>query len=140
MDNETQAGEIDLSQYETADSAVMTAKNLKGDDDFLVDGEKVTVELYSSGSKEGIRALHKAGLASAARQMRLYRGELGKKDAEAAEEERVAKLTGFTKGFSTNFRIDPARVYANPKMNWFSKQVEQFIDKDSNFSKGSSGS
>lgn len=143
MGSETQqgtAGEFDLSQYEMADSSVCRIKNMKGDDDFIVEGEPVVVEVYSPGSKPGIRALHKAGLASAARQMRLYRGELDKKDAVMAEEERVAKLAGFTKSISRNFPVAPETIYANPKLNWFTKQIEKHIDKDENFPQGSSGS
>jgi hypothetical protein len=128
---------FDVSQFEIEDTAVLTLKNLKGDDDLLAGGKPVTVEVYSPGSKPGVRALHKSGRASQMRLMRTMRGEIDNKDAARAEEERVEKLVGFTKSISQNFPIPPADLYANPKLNWITKQVEDFIQRDANFSKAS---
>lgn len=130
-----------LEQYEIEDTSTLTIKNAKGDDDLLGnDGKPVTVTVYSSGSKQGVRALHKAGLAAQMRTMRMLRGELDKRDAEKADEERVEKLAGFTKCFSPNFPHAPADVYARPKLGYIAKQIEEHISKDGNFAKGSSGS
>jgi len=123
----------DLAADESSDFGVLTIKNQKGDDDFIKNGEPVRVEVWSPGSKEGQRALRKAGLAAAARQVRLYRGELDKRDADNAEQERIAKLVGFTKSISRNYPHAPEEIYKRPKMGWFTKQVEEFISKDENF-------
>lgn len=128
---------FDLTQFEMTDTGTLTLRNQQGNDDFIVDGQPVTVEVYSPGSKQGVRALHRAGLALAARLTRQRRGELDKRDAEKADEERVDKLVGFTKGFSSNFPALPEDVYSNPKLNWITRQIEEHVDKEANFSKGS---
>ena len=131
----------DLSIYEIEDTSRLKLKNAKGDDDLPgTDGKAVYAEVYSSGSKQGVRALHKAGLASQMRTMRMLRGELDKRDAENADQERVDKLAGFTKCFSANFPFEPATVYANPKLGYIARQIEEHAGKDANFAKGSSGS
>lgn len=141
MNEETVGAADDLSQYEIEDTSTVKLKNAKGDD-YLTgkDGKPVIAEVYSSGSKQGVRALHKAGLASQMRTMRMLRGELDKKDAENADHERVDKLVGFTKSFSANFPFDPATVYANPKLGYITRQIEEHVGKDANFAKGSSES
>jgi hypothetical protein len=127
-------GTFDLSTYEIADSAVIHLKNVFGNDALQGnDGQPVWAEVWSPGSKEGVRALHKAGLASQARLMRTMRGELDKDDAKNADSERAAKLSGFLKRFSPNFPVDPSAVFPNPKLNFISKQIEEFIGKDANF-------
>lgn len=138
--SEAETKVLDLSQFEMSESTTITIKNQKGDDDFVVNGEPVRVEVWSSGSKEGQRALRKAGLAAAARQVRLYRGELNKNDADDAERERVVKLSGFTKSISRNFPFAPEQIYANPKMNWFTRQIEETVGEDKLFLKAPSES
>lgn len=138
MSDESQQG-FDVSQFEMEDTATMTVKNIKGDDDLMVGGEPVTIELYSPGSKPGVKALQKAGRAAQFRLARTLRGDIDNKDAAKAEEERIEKLVGFTKSVSRNFPLSPADLYGNPKLNYITKQVEEFIGKDANFSKGSTG-
>jgi hypothetical protein len=145
MDGETAttgaAAAPDLSEYEIQDVSTLKLKNAKGDDDLLGSDKKpVFAEVYSSGSKAGVRALHKAGLASQMRTMRMLRGELDKRDAENADQERVDKLVGFTRGFTANFPFEPSTVYGNPKLGYIARQIEEHVSKDSNFAEGSSGS
>jgi hypothetical protein len=140
MDQDTKAP-FDISQYEMADTATLKVKNIFGND-FLLgnDGQPVTIEIYSPGSKEGVRALHKAGLAAQARVMRTMRGELDKDDALNADNEKATKLIGFTKAISPNCPITPSQIYGNSKLGYIAKQVEEFIGKDANFAKASSPS
>lgn len=129
-----------LEEFETSDSIEITIKNQKGDDDLIVDGEKVKVEVWASGSKEGQRALKKSGIAWAARQARLMQGDLDKRDADQAELERVTKLVGFTKSISKNWKASAQATYANPLVGWFTRQVEACIGDDKRFMKAPSES
>jgi len=131
---------FDLSQYEMADSFTFKVKNIQGDDYLIVGGQPVLCEVWSTGSKQGVRALHLAGLASQMRTMRMLRGELDKDDVVKADAERAAKLAAFTKSISTNFAAAPETITSNPKMNWFTKQIKEAVSKDANFSKGSTPS
>lgn len=135
------APKFDLSKYEIADSAVFTFLNLAGNEDLLgEDGNPVTVELYSSGSKQGIRALHQAGQKSQLRLQGIMRGKTSKTAAQEAEAERVDKLVAFTKQISSNFPLSPHEIYSNPKLGWMTRQVEAWIGDDANFSKSSTES
>ena len=130
---------FDVSAYELADTATFNLKNAARTDELVgADGvNPITVEIYSPGSPQGVRALHKS---SRSAQMRLYRslcGEVDAKDAEAAERENVEKLASFTKSI-TNWPVSPADTYANPRLLHFRQQVEEEIGKLGNFSKGSS--
>lgn len=136
---------FDLSAFEIADAATFTFKNLKGDDDLLAPNpdtgemEPVTTELYSPGSKQGVKALHKAGRQAQMRTMRMFRGEVDKDDAQKADDERAEKLAGFVKSISRNFPVAPIDLCRNPRMNWMTRQIEEWLGKDSNFPKSSTG-
>lgn len=129
---------FDLAKYELNDTATFNLKNadrtseLKGADGV----NPITVEIYSPGSPEGVRALHKAGRAAQARLYKSLRGEVDEKDAEKADAEQVAKLAGFTKSIS-NWPISPVDTYRNPRLLYIKQQVEEEIAKLGNFSKGS---
>lgn len=132
---------FELSQYELEDTATLTFKNARGDDDLLgSDGKPVTAQIYSPGSPQGVKALRKSSLAVQRRQWRMLREQLDPNDAVNADREYAEKLTDFTHSFSENFPAKPAEVYANPKLCYLAKQVEEFIGKYGNFSKGSSAS
>lgn len=133
---------FDLSQYELSDTAIITLKNVRGDDDLKGnDGNPVTVEVYSPGSPEGVKATHKFSRKVALRRIRTEReGRLMDDEAEGAERDYVEKLIGFTKSFSANFPVKPADVYSNPRLAYIPKQVDEAISKYATFSKGSSGS
>lgn len=133
--------DFDVSKYELQDTATLTVKNARGDDDLVgADGtNKVTIEVYSPGSPEGVKALRKAGFHSQARTWRMMREQLDPNDAVNAEREHAQKLADFTKTV-TNFPLDPLALYSNPRLVYIAKQVEEFIAKYGNFSKGSSAS
>lgn len=129
---------FDVSQYELEDTAVLTVQNASEDDDLIgADGTNpVKIVLYSPGSKQGVRALHKAGHQATARVRKVFRGKVDKTDAEAADQEEVEKLASFTKEI-INFPISAEELYANPKLGYIKRQVSRFLDNDANFSKPS---
>lgn len=129
---------FDISQYELDETAVLTVQNAKGDDDLIgADGvNPVTITLYGGGSRQMVKAQHKAGQAAQLRLQQMVRGKVDKRAAEIADEEMVEKLTTCTKEIS-NFPISPADLYANTKLGYITKQVIQFLDNDANFAKPS---
>lgn len=132
---------FDVSQYELADTASLTVKNARGDDDLLgQDGNPVVIEIYSPGSPPGTKALHRSGRQAQLRTMRMLRGEVSEQDAQNAEREHAEKLAAFTAKVSENFPVPALQIFTNPRLVYIARQVEQFIDKYGNFSKGSSAS
>lgn len=130
----TTAKPFSLTDYELVDTGVLTLKNKAGTDDLLgADGLPVTVEIYSPGSEQGVKALRKQGRNGQMRTMRTLRGEIEKDDAINAEREQAEKLAAVTKAFSANFPAAPLEVYSNPKLWWISQQVQEFFGKTSNF-------
>lgn len=129
---------FDVAKYELEDTALLTLKNARGDDDLIgEDGvTPVTIEVYSPGSPQGVKALHKSARAAQLRMFRSMRGEFDPRDAENADREQAEKLTGFTKAIH-NFPLAPLAVYSNPRLCYINRQLEEFIGKTGNFSKGS---
>lgn len=123
---------FDVSQYELVDTATLTFKNKRGDDDLMVDGKPVRAKVYSPGSSHGVKALHKAGKHAQMRMMRMMRNELDPKDAENADREHAEKLAAFTAEFE-NWPLTPIDTYSNPRLVYMAKQVEEFIAKYGNF-------
>lgn len=132
---------FDVSQYELEETAVLTVQNAKGDDD-LIGADRVnpvTIELYGGGSRQAVKALHKAGLQAQARLQGLVRGKVDKRGPEMADQEQVEKLAACTKVIN-NFPVAPDALYANQKLGYITKQVIRFLDDDANFAKASTGS
>lgn len=127
---------FDISQYELDETATLTVQNAKGDDDLIgADGvNPVTIELYGGGSRQMVKALHKAGQQAQARLQQMIRGKVDKRAPEVADQEMVEKLTTCTKVIN-NFPVPPADMYANPKLGYITKQVVKFLDDDANFAK-----
>lgn len=131
--------EFDLSQYELEDTATFTPKNARGDDDLLGnDGQPVVFEIYSPGSPQGVKVLHKSSRQAQMRMFRSMRGEFDSQDAVNADREAAEKLAGFTKSISANFPVPPLAVYTNPRLIYINRQLEEFLGKLGNFSKASS--
>lgn len=133
--------DFDITQFELVDTAILTVQNAKGDDD-LIGADRVnpvTIELYGSGSKQMVAALHKAGQKATARMRSLMNGRVNKREAEIAEEENVEKLVALTKAI-TNLPISPEALYSNPKLGYITRQVQAFINADANFTKDSATS
>ena len=131
--------DFDVSQYELEETATLTVQNAKGDDDLIgADGiNPVKIVGYGGGSRQAVKALHKAGQQAQLRLQALFRGKVDKRAAEAADAEMVEKLAACTKEI-INFPIEPAALYGNPKLGYMTKQFQKFLDDDSNFAKGSS--
>lgn len=130
---------FDLTKYELDETATLVVQNAKGDDDLIgADGvNPITIELYGSGSRQMVKALHKAGQAAQLRLQGLVRGKVDKNAAANADAEMTEKLVACTASIS-NFPIEPADLYNNPKLGYITKQVIRFLDDDSNFVKPSS--
>ena len=141
MSDEQQQQAFDVSAFEIKDAATLSVQNVRGDDELLYDGKPVTIELYSPGSKQGVRALHRAGQQSALRVKNIVNGKISKTAAEDADREQVEKLVGFTAAIN-NFPIPGGAeaLYANPKLGYIRKQVEAFLADEANFAKGLSTS
>ena len=128
--------EFDVSKYELEETAVLTVQNAKGDDDLIgADGvNPVTITLYGGGSRQMVKALHKAGQQAQIRLQGLIRGKVDKRAPEQADQEMVEKLTACTQSI-TNFPVEPSVLYANTKLGYITKQVVKFLDDDANFAK-----
>lgn len=131
--------DFDVSQYELEETAVLTVQNAKLDDDLIGADKKtpVTIVLYGGGSRQMVKALHKAGQQAQLRLQGMLRGKVDKRAPELADQEMVEKLTACTQAIN-NFPVPPADLYANPKLGYITKQVVKFLDDDANFAKPSS--
>lgn len=139
MTETTEASAPDVSHYQLAEQGTLTLKNARGDDDLLgTDGKPVTVEIYSPGSRQGRKALHKFNRPTQLRMFRMARGEYVSSDFEDSERERATKLRDITKGFSENFPFAPDKVFADPLLYYIHDQIDNFFAKAGNFEKGSS--
>ncbi len=129
---------FDVTAYELEDTAVLTVQNLQRDDDLLYNEKQVKITIFGPGSKQGVKAIHKASMAATLRMQGLMRGKVDKKSAEQADEERVIKLTAITANID-NFPISGGAeaLYSNPKLVDIADQVEEFFNTKSNFSKAS---
>jgi hypothetical protein len=125
---------FDVTQYELEDSALLTFKNKRGDGDLIgADGvNPVQARMYSPGSPQGVKALHKAGRASQMRTWRMMREQFDANDAVNAEREHAEKLAGFTAEF-INWPLSPIETYSNPKLCYMANQAAEFIGKTGNF-------
>ncbi|MDZ4251205.1 MAG: hypothetical protein U1A72_01350 [Sulfuritalea sp.] len=130
--------DFDVSKYELDDTATLTVQNAKGDDDLIgADGTSpVTIMLYGGGSRQMVKALHKAGQQAQIRLQGLVRGKIDKRAPELADQEMVEKLATCTQAIN-NFPVPAADLYANPKLKYITAQVMKFLDDDSNFAPAS---
>lgn len=137
----TAVAAFDAKPYELEDSAVLIVQDASGTEDMIgADGKNpVTIQVFGPGSKQGVRAQHVGGRHAALRMAAMVRGKVSKSAAQEAEDERIEKLAMIT-GEVTNFPYDggPAAMYANPKLCYVAKQVEDFFGDNANFAKPSS--
>lgn len=129
---------FDLSQFELEETATLTVQNAKGDDDLIgADGTNpVTIVLYGGGSRQMVKAQHKAGQQAQLRLQAMMRGKIDKRSGETADAEMVEKLTACTQSIN-NFPVSAADLYTNTKLGYITRQVTKFLDDDANFSKDS---
>lgn len=124
---------FDVSQYELADTAVLTVQNARGDGDLLVDGKPVRITIYGSGSEQYAKAEHKAANAAMKRMQDVLRGKVVK-SSEAATADLAEKLAACTANID-NFPIEGGALalYSNNRLAYIRKQVVKFLEDDANF-------
>ncbi len=127
----------DVSAFELRDTAVLTVQNLQRTDDLLYNGKPVKITVYSPGSTQGVRALHKIGMAAQIRLRATFQGKVDKDGGKQADEERVAKLVAITESIENFPGTDPRKIYSNPKLLDIADQVDEFFAGKANFSKAS---
>jgi hypothetical protein len=144
MDSETStataAKPFSVTDYELADTATLTLKNKAGTDDLLGnDGQPVTVEVYSTGSDQGVKAQRKQSKRAQMRLTRTLRGELdneGRRERRTRAGREACRLHRLDQ---RQFPVGAVAVYSNPKLGYISRQVAEFIAKDAKFLAPSSG-
>jgi hypothetical protein len=131
--------DFDLSAYELEETAVLTVQNARRDGPLIgADGiNPVTIEFYGGGSRQAVKAAHKAGNQASLRLQALVRGKVDVNAAETAEKELADKLAARTKVIN-NFPVAPLDLYGNPKLGYITKQAVEFTDDDANFARPSS--
>jgi len=126
----------DAKKYELLDTAQLTIQNKKGDDDLIGDDDTnpVVFTIFSPGSKQGVRALHKAGQAAQLRLQGLMRGRTDKDAAQQADKEQAEKLASVVESVS-NFSTPGTAldIFSNPKLRYITAQVEAFFSDNGNF-------
>lgn len=123
---------FDITKFEARDTAWLEVENIKGDGPLLVNGQPVRVEIRSPGSKEALNAQHKYEIAQNAKTFAAMRGKPQKETAEDTIQQRAVVLAAVT-GNIENFPVAPLEIYNNPKLGWFTAQVEKFRIEWANF-------
>lgn len=124
---------FDLSKFELDDTATMTVTTPSGEEMIGEDGvNPITIEAWGPGTKQAIRAQHKAGQAAQRRIQDAWRQKVDPKAAEKADQERVDKAVAMTKRIN-NLSLSPEELFGNPKLGYILRAYEQFLDQESNF-------
>jgi hypothetical protein len=136
MDQQNVSGastaQFNITDFEASDIAILDIQSKKGDGPLLYNGQPVRVKVRSPGTREALSAKHKADQATQGRMFAGMRGKPVKETIEGKIEERAEKLAAITVDFE-NFPASPAEVFGNPKMGWFTDQVEAFHGDWANF-------
>jgi hypothetical protein len=132
FDINTAVAVFNLSDFEARDTAILEIQNIKGDGPLLVNGQPVRVEIRSPGTREAQAAQHKIETAATAKTFAAMRGKAVKETADGKLSERADKLAAVTVRIE-NFPVDPHTLYSNPKMGWFTEQVQAFHGDWQNF-------
>lgn len=124
---------FDLSQYELDDTAKMTVTTPKGDEMIGEDGvNPIVIEAWGPGTKEAVKAQHRAGQAAQRRLQDAWRQKVDSKAAEKADKERVDRAVAMTKRIH-NLSVPPEEFFGNPKLGYVLRQFEAWLDADANF-------
>jgi hypothetical protein len=135
MNDSTVNGKVvfDLSQYELDDTATMIVTTPKGDEMIGEDGvNPITIEAWGPGTKQAVKAQHRAGQAAQRRIQDAWRQKVDPKAAEKADQERVDKACAMTKRIN-NLSISPEEFFGNPKLGYVLRAYEQWLDAEQNF-------
>jgi hypothetical protein len=122
---------FNLADFEAADTAVLEVTDRKGDP-LLYNGQPVTIELYSPGSSEYLRATHKVATAQQTATFAAIRGKPIKETVEGNIHKQAEKLAACTASVR-NFPVAAFDIYANPKLGYITNQVAKFIEDWANF-------
>lgn len=136
--SDTATQDFDLSQFEAAESGVLEVMNAKGEP-LLYKGQPVTIELYSPGSTQFVRAQAKLEQANQVRSFAAIRGKANPNGPEEQRKDIVTKLAACTKSVN-NFPIPggAAALYGNAKLGYITEQVSKFLEDWANFPPASS--
>lgn len=122
-----------LTDYELDETAKMVVLTPKGEEMIGEDGvNPVTIEAWGPGTKQAVKALHKAGQAAQRRLQDAWRQKVDPKAAEKADQERVDKAVAMTKKIH-NLSTTPEELFGNPKLGYILRQFEAWLDADANF-------
>lgn len=122
-----------LTDYELDDTAKMVVLTPKGEEMLGEDGETpIVIEAWGPGTKQAVKAQHRAGQAAQRRLQDAWRQKVDPKAAEKADQERVDKAVAMTKKIH-NLSLTPEEFFGNPKLGYVLRQFEQWLDADANF-------
>ena len=122
---------FDLSKYETLDVAEFTLQHPKGGDLLGVDDKPVVVKLYGMGSKQYVTAKYKLDASTQARSIAMLRSNKVPK-AEDVNKSQAEFFAAVTHSID-NFPTEPIEIYENPKLSWFTAQVDKWLGDAENF-------
>lgn len=122
---------FNVAEFEAAETAVLEVTDRKGDP-LLYAGQPVTIELYSPGSSQYLRATHKIATAQQTATFAAIRGKPIKETVEGNIHKQAEKLAACTASVR-NFPVPAFDIYANPKLGYITNQVAKFIEDWANF-------
>lgn len=133
----TKVVKFDASQYEMLDFAPMNVLDVSQTRPMLHNGQPVIIDVWSPGSKEGVKYQHAANRASALKTAALFRGRMPQPTGAEQDKEKVDKLVAITKEVH-NFPYEGGvrAMYANPLLT-IGDQVDAFYNDKANFAKPS---
>jgi hypothetical protein len=130
--NTVVATQFNIADFEASDTAWLELENKKGDGPLLFNGQPVSVEIRSPGTREALNAQHKLETAVSARTFAAMRGKAVKETVEGKIEQSADKLAAVTVQFK-NFPVPAKDVYSNPKLGYITNQVAKFHEDWANF-------
>lgn len=129
--NKIETTVFDITAFEAADTAVLEVTDRKGEP-LLHQGQPVTIDLCSPGSREYLRATHKMATAQQANTFAALRGKPVKETVEGNIDKQAEKLAACTRSVN-NFPVPAFEIYSNPKLGYITNQVAKFIEDWANF-------
>lgn len=124
---------FDLASLEVEDLGTVELLDVKGDP-LMVSGARASVTVYGPGSDQYQRAAAKTQAANEQRLMQAARGKV-KDDVEEQRKRNIDRLVALTHSID-GLPVTPSEFYANAKLGYLHKQVNEFLDDWANFAKG----
>lgn len=122
---------FNVAEFEAAETAVLEVTDRKGEP-LLYNGQPVTIELYSPGSNQYLRATHKIATAQQTATFAAIRGKPIKETVEGNIHKQAEKLAACTASVR-NFPVAAFDIYTNPKLGYITNQAAKFIEDWANF-------